>query len=185
MESTVTPSMKAHVQSGERLAEQLLQRIANERSAQESGGTKASDRPAPAPVRAGTQVAASDESAYSRSDPRHPDNPGNRLFHDLKERLPEASDNRLLQFAAICHVHKIDDRNLSQVVFDQQAGTVGFASRGLLPRVASVDVKEPSPLPAQSIRQIEQFDRLQAQLSMQSHIQATQVDPQAPVLDGR
>lgn len=185
MESTVTPSMKAHVQSGERLAEQLLQRIANERSAQESGGTKASDRPAPAPVRAGTQVAASDESAYSRSDPRHPDNPGNRLFHDLKERLPEASDNRLLQFAAICHVHKIDDRNLSQVFFDQQAGTVGFASRGLLPRVASVDVKEPSPLPAQSIRQIEQFDRLQAQLSMQSHIQATQVDPQAPVLDGR
>jgi hypothetical protein len=187
MESTVTPSMKAHVQSSERLAEQLLQRIANERSAQGLDGTKASDRPAPAPMRVGTQITASNESAYLRNDPRHPDNPGNRLFHDLKERLPEASDNRLLQFAAICHVHKINDHNLSKVFFDQQAGTVGFASVGLLPRIASVDVKEPSPLPAQSIREIEQFDRLQAQLDVNMHspAQATQIESQAPMLGGR
>jgi hypothetical protein len=82
-------------------------------------------------------------------------------------------------------VHKINERNLSKVFFDQQAGTVGFASGGLLPRVASVDVKEPSPLPAHSIRQIEQFDRLQARLSMQSPAQAAQIEPQAPILGGR
>jgi hypothetical protein len=186
MENTVTPSMKAHVQSSERRAEQILQRMANERNTQGLEGPEASPiRPASAPMCAETQIAAANESAYPLDDPRHPDNPGNRLFHDLKGRLPEASDNRLLQFAAICHVHKIDDRNLSNVFFDQQAGTVGFASGGLLPRVASVDVKEPSPLPAQSIRQIEQFDRLQAQLNMQSPAQATQVEPQAPILGGR
>jgi hypothetical protein len=84
-------------------------------------------------------------------------------------------------------VHKINDRNLSNVFFDQQAGTVGFASEGLLPQVASVDVKEPSPLPAQSIREIEQFDRLQAQLDVNMHspAQATQIEPQAPLLGGR
>jgi hypothetical protein len=174
MENTVTPSMEAHVQSGERLAERILQRIANERACHAS-----------APTRTDTRIAIANEPAYPLNDPRHPDNSENRLFHDLKGRLPEASDNRRLQFAAICHVHKINDRNLSKVFFDQQAGTVGFASGGLLPRVASVDVKEPSPLPAHSIRQIEQFDRLQARLSMQSPAQAAQIEPQAPILGGR
>lgn len=186
MENTVTPSMKAHVLSRECRAEQILRRMANERNGQGLEGPEASPiRPASAPMCAETQIAATNESAYPLDDPRHPDNPGNRLFHDLKGRLPEASDNRLLQFAAICHVNKIDDRNLSKVFFDQQAGTVGFASGGLLPRVASVDVKEPSPLPAQSIRQIEQFDRLQAQRNLQSPAQAPQIESQVPMLGGR
>jgi peptidoglycan hydrolase-like protein with peptidoglycan-binding domain len=114
-------------------------------------------------------------------DPRNAVNPNHALFNDLKQRFPDASDNRLLQFTAACHANGINDRNLQDVRFDQQNGIVNFGGReaGQPFRGAAVDVKEPSPQPAQSIQQIEQFDRHQAQVQASAQAQIVQTNAQA------
>ncbi|CAM5255047.1 hypothetical protein [Rhodanobacter lindaniclasticus] len=98
----------------------------------------------------------------ARHDPRRPDSPNHALFTALRERLPTAGDNRLLQFTAACRVNGIDERNLRTVHFDQRGGTVTFASGGLLLEIISVNVKQPSPPPSQSIQQLQQLDQQQA-----------------------
>ncbi|MBV8379406.1 MAG: zeta toxin family protein [Paucibacter sp.] len=116
---------------------------------------------------------ATHRQAHERDDPRHADSPHHALFSHLKARLPDASDKRLLQFTAECHDYGITDKNLTDVVFDQQRGFVAFA--GLNPgeivrRITSVDVKQPSPPPEESIQRIQQID--QQQVLEQAAVQA-------------
>lgn len=123
-------------------------------------------------------------------DPRSPFNPHHALFDDLRYRFPDASDNRLLQFTAACHANGLNERNLTDVRFDQQNGIVGFVSRaaGEFFRGVNVDVKEPSPPALQSIRQIQQSDLYQAQpqATIQAQIAQTRVQAQQdPMLSGR
>ncbi|WP_329740860.1 peptidoglycan-binding domain-containing protein [Dyella sp. A6] len=115
-------------------------------------------------------------------DPRNLFNPNHVLFSDLKYRFPEASDNRLLQFTAACHVHGITDHNLKDVVFDQQLGVVSFGGRqeGQPFRGVSVDVKMPSPQASQSIEQIRQHDQLQAQIRANAREPVAQTQSRLP-----
>ena len=119
---------------------------------------------------------------HGLDDPRHAFNPNHALFNDLKHRLPDASDNRLLQFTAACHAHGITDRNLSDIRFDQQNGIVSFAGRaaGEPFHGISVDVKVPSPPAQQSIQQIHQFDQYQTQLQATIQAQITQNNGKRP-----
>lgn len=121
-------------------------------------------------------------------DPRHMLNPQHALYDELKTRFPEASEKRLLQFTAACHIAGITDRNLDAVRFDREGGFVHFgACNDLVAKVATVDVKQSSPSQEQSIRQIYQYDQNQVQLrtQIQAQIAAQNQAQQGPVLGGR
>lgn len=126
--------------------------------------------------------------AITPTDPRHSDNPDHALYNTLKERIPEAGESRLVQFTAACHTSKINDQNLNHVFLNEQAGLVGFTSGGLMPTVASVDIKEPPPQAAQSIQHVQQYDQQQAQMMGQIQAQMAQTHAQGqqgPMLGGR
>jgi hypothetical protein len=112
-------------------------------------------------------ISSPSSSAPGIDDPRNPSNSDHALFNNLKERFPDASENRLMQFTAECHVQGINDQNLQKVAFDQQNGVVALSSGGPLGSTALIDVKQPSPQPEQSIQQIQQYDQQQAQVQTQ------------------
>lgn len=109
--------------------------------------------------------------ALAANDPRHPANPHHGLYEQLKERIPEASEARLLQFTDACNTKGIGDKNLGEIAFDRQGGHMIF-NRSFVGPLAIVDVKEASPQAQQSIQHIQQTDHAQAQI--QTHIQAQQ-----------
>jgi peptidoglycan hydrolase-like protein with peptidoglycan-binding domain len=112
-------------------------------------------------------------------DPRNPANADHALFNNLKGRFPDASENRLLQFTAACHVEGINNQNLQRVAFDQQNGVVALGSGGPLGSTALIDVKQPSPQPEQSIQQIQQIQQYDQQLAAnQAQAQQAQLNQQ-------
>lgn len=114
--------------------------------------------------------AMSDES--NLDDPRNAKSPHHRLFNELQRRFPDASENRLLQFTAACHSNDISMENLQSINFDRVNGVVHFgAPNDLIAKVASVDVKQPSPQPEQSVQQIQRYDQLQAHVHAQTQVQ--------------
>jgi hypothetical protein len=106
---------------------------------------------------------------HPSNDPRHADNPHHKLYLQLKERIGEASENRLLQFTDACNAKGISHGNLGEIAFDRQGGHVIFRSSSVGP-MATVDVKEPSPQSAQSLQHIQQVDQMQT--NIQTHMQA-------------
>lgn len=184
MKETVTPSMDAHVAFSERQAEKILHQAALRQMRDGQHTSESLQTPsATALSRSHSQTSTSLESNRPRDDPRDPDNPNKALFNDLKERFPEASDNRLLEFTAVCHAHKITDKNLSMVHFNQDEGLVVFGSGGLMLHHAIVDLKQASPQPAQSIQRIQQHDQQQAQMREQTPLNNVQGQP-GPALGG-
>ncbi|WP_267224920.1 peptidoglycan-binding domain-containing protein [Dyella silvae] len=125
---------------------------------------------------------------YAPNDPRHRDNPNHALYNQLHERIPEASERRLLQFTAACHASGITNNNLKDIHLNETKGAIAFGSGGLITHVASVDLKAPMPTPEQAVQQIQQYDQYQAQV--QEHIQAMNAQRHAqaqhgPMLGGR
>jgi hypothetical protein len=114
----------------------------------------------------------------ARNDPRNPASPDHALFQDMHYRFPEASEKRLLQFTAECHVHGINEKNLEKVHLHQENGVVVFASGGLMANTVIVDIKQPSPPPEQSIQQIQQYDQQQALDHAQFQMQQTLINHQ-------
>jgi hypothetical protein len=126
----------------------------------------------PGPLPAVSAMSSLPAGTFGMDDPRNTLNPNHALYSKLQQHLPDASDQRLLQFTAVCHSQGITDRNLTDVRFDQQNGVVSFAgTQNFAAKTATVDVKEPSPPPAQSIQHIQQTDQYQAQI--QTQVQAT------------
>lgn len=108
------------------------------------------------------------------------------MYQQLKERIPEASENRLLQFTDACNTKHIDDRNLGEIVFDRRGGHMAFHP-SFIGQVAVVDIKQASPPPAQSIHHIQQTDQQQMQAHaqmQQQHAQIPAPSQQGPVLGG-
>ena len=140
------------------------------------------------PLPAVSAMSSLPASAPGLDDPRNALNPNHALYSKLQQRLPDASEQRLLQFTAVCHSQGITERNLTSVVFDQQNGIVSFGgSENFAAKTATLDVKIPSPPAAQSIQHIQQTDQYQAQL--QTTIDATIVQnnlqgPQGPTPGG-
>ena len=127
------------------------------------------------------------ESNHAIGDPRHPDNPDHTLYNELHRRIPEASENRLVQFTAACHAHKITANNLSTIHLDEANMTLGFRGSSMLSTPALVDLNAPAPQPRQAIQHIQQFDQQQAQ--MMAHFQGqnapiNQQDLQGTAMEG-
>ncbi|MGE7137812.1 peptidoglycan-binding protein [Luteibacter sp. NPDC031894] len=118
-----------------------------------------------APTHSRAEPAMPPLAALDRNDPRHSDAPQHDLYSALQERVPDASENRLLQFTAACHEHRINARNLGDIHLDEANLTISFHGQGWLATPASVDLKVPSPEPEASIQHLHQTDAWQQQIS--------------------
>ncbi|HET6431824.1 hypothetical protein [Dyella sp.] len=105
----------------------------------------------------------------SEEDPRHPANPEHRLYNELHRRIPDASEGRLMQFTAACHVSRITADNLSTIHLDEARMTMGFRGSSITSTPAVVDLSRPPPEPQQSIQQIRQHDQPQMQMAGRMH----------------
>lgn len=123
---------------------------------------------APAPVDPvhATRRASSMLEGTSRSeeDPRHPGNPEHRLYNELHRRIPDASEDRLMQFTAACHASRITADNLSTIHLDEARMTLGFRGSSMMSTPAVVDLSKPAPELERSIQQIRQHDQQQMQV---------------------
>lgn len=98
------------------------------------------------------------------ADPCHPDH---GLYAELKERIPEASENRLAQMTAACHMVGIKPGRLGDIHIGKQG--IMLASDGPWPH-AMVDNTIPAPSLQQTVQQVQAFDfqlAQQAQLDTQ------------------
>jgi hypothetical protein len=176
---TVTPSLDAHIAAKEKQALRMLQHDAPARTIepevpgaahqqQTRNGAAAYEAPLAAP-------AAPDPA---RDDPRHPGNADHALYQELRERIPDAGEKRLLQFTAACHAGGLDHRNLGLIAYDEHRGVMYFMPAAEPRPPVAVDVKTPSPEPQQSIRHIQQADQLQAHIHALAQAHGTQMGQQ-------
>lgn len=112
-------------------------------------------------------------------DPRNRLNPNHGLYEKLQQRIPDASEERLLQFTAACHANKITGDNLSTIHLDEKNMKIGFHGASFLSTPATVDLSIPPPQPQQAMQQIQQHDSQQAQMSGQIQAQNAQFNQQA------
>jgi peptidoglycan hydrolase-like protein with peptidoglycan-binding domain len=112
-------------------------------------------------------------------DPRKPRDPNHALFNKLHQRIPDASQERLLQFTAACHSNKITADSLSTIHLDETNMKIGFHGTNFLSTPATVDLSTPPPHPQQAIQQIQQHDQQQTQMLGQIHAQNAPVSQHA------
>jgi peptidoglycan hydrolase-like protein with peptidoglycan-binding domain len=121
-------------------------------------------------------------SQQSRSDPRNPNSADHALYDELQRRLPDSSEERLMQFTAACHQHRINAANLSGVHMDYDSMTLNIDTHGLMATPAVVDMSVPPPESEQSIKQIQKFDQQMDQIAQQSQERNAQMAQQGPSL---
>jgi hypothetical protein len=114
-------------------------------------------------------------SLLGRNDPRHEDHPQHGLYKQLERCVPEASEDRLLQFTAACHASRITAGNLYDVRIDEDRMTIEFIGTGFRTRPALVDLDKAPPFPEQAIEQIQQHDQRQAQILEEVRAQQNQM----------
>ncbi|MEP7185127.1 MAG: hypothetical protein ABI767_04750 [Rhodanobacter sp.] len=187
VEKTLEHTFDSVSQSVSRGVENVTQSVRDTYDALAPSGPSAHHDAVPASEHVPSAPPHSRSQGPSPGDPRHPGNPDHALYNALKERIPEASESRVVQFTAACHASRINDQNLDHVFLNEQAGLVGFTSAGLRPAVTSVDIKEAPPQAAQSIQHIQLYDQQQTQMMSQIQAQVAQSNAhgqQGPVLGG-
>ncbi|NID05143.1 DUF2235 domain-containing protein [Luteibacter jiangsuensis] len=113
-------------------------------------------------------------SNIGRNDPRHADHPQHGLYKELERCVPDASEDRLLEFTAACHASRITADNLFDVRLDEDRMTIEFIGTGVRTRPALIDLEKEPPLPEQAIEQIQQHDQRQAQIMEETRAQQAQ-----------
>lgn len=103
-------------------------------------------------------------AAPSADDPRNPASLNHELYGELQRRMPDASEERLLQFTAACHANDIGADGIRTIHVDERSMTIGFYGKDSLSTPAIVDLKQPLPAPEQAVAQIKQYDQQQAQM---------------------
>lgn len=130
---------------------------------------------APDQVAAPMVAAWSERSFHERQDPRHPESPNHDLYGELKRRIPDASEDRLLQFTAACHENRITANNMVEARLDEARGTLTFIGSGPLTTPAQIDLKNAPPRPEEAIEHIQQHDLQQARVMEEVRVQQAQV----------
>lgn len=138
---------------------------------------EADRRLATAPDQVATPIVAawSERTSYERQDPRHPQSPNHDLYGELKRRIPDASEDRLLQFTAACHENRITANNMVEARLDEARGTLTFIGSGPLTTPAQIDLKNAPPRPEEAIEHIQQHDLQQARVMEEVRVQQAQV----------
>ena len=124
-------------------------------------------------------AAVSSQADFALNDPRHPVSPTHELYNELQRCIPEASENRLLQFTSVCHANMITAENLTTVNLDEEKMTLDFRGSGPLTTPATVDLSTPPPQPERAVEQIQKFDQQELHMAQQFQAQSAQLDQQA------
>jgi hypothetical protein len=95
-------------------------------------------------------------------DPRDPLHRDHGLYALLQRRLPDASEDRLVQFTAACHMRGITDQNLGDIFLLESTGAIHFHKSWPPGPYARVDLKAPMPHPEEAMAQVQAFDQRQA-----------------------
>jgi peptidoglycan hydrolase-like protein with peptidoglycan-binding domain len=162
-----------------------LQQLAPSRAAQGTPDLEAMRSPEPeksAPTQAGaTRPAALMDPPHiglAVNDPRNPGSPTHELYNELQRCIPDASENRLLQFTAACHENMITAENLSTVHLDEEKMTLDIRGSGPLTTAAQIDLTVPPPQPERAIEQIQKFDQQEMQMAQAFQAQSAQLSQQ-------
>jgi peptidoglycan hydrolase-like protein with peptidoglycan-binding domain len=100
-------------------------------------------------------------------DPRNALNPDHALYATLKQRIPDACEERLVQFTAACHMKRITADKLEGIYLDETANSITFAAKLPLGVMATVDLKQPLPTPEQATQQVQHYDMQRTQQAQQ------------------
>jgi hypothetical protein len=111
----------------------------------------------------------------SYSDPGHPEHV---LYNALRQRLPGASEDRLVQFTAACHMGRIEANKLAHVFVDDQKGIASFAASWPPGALAQVDLAKPAPAQQESMQRVQAHDQQQAQQAAQFAVGRAQISQQ-------
>ncbi len=181
--STNVPTAEANTpmeQSAAKWPEAMRQYQGHEQS-RAASKERAVDRDPIAKAHVPQSLSAAGHHDHPRNDPRNPDNKNHAMYNELQRCLPDSSDERLLQFTAECHRHRITAKNLGSVHVNYDQSTLSIDSHDLMSTPVTVDLSTPPPLPEQSIRHIEQFDQQMAQIKQESQDRSAQMGQQGPV----
>jgi peptidoglycan hydrolase-like protein with peptidoglycan-binding domain len=126
-------------------------------------------------IGASPSTKAPDVRCFDQQDPRNPKSILHELYGELGRRVPDASEDRLLQFTAACHENGITAQNLVESRLDEQRGTLTFIGTGPLALPARIDLTSPPPYPEEAIQQIQRNDLQQQQMMEQVRIQQAQM----------
>jgi peptidoglycan hydrolase-like protein with peptidoglycan-binding domain len=134
--------------------------------------------PAGPSVSRSAAVTHSPNVGLAANDPRNPESSTHDLYNELQRCIPDASENRLLQFTAACHENMITAENLTTVHLDEERMTLDFRGSGPLTTPAQVDLSVPPPKPEQAVEQIQQFDQQEVQMAQAFQAQSMQMGQQ-------
>lgn len=104
------------------------------------------------------------------ADPSHPDH---GLYAELKERIPDASENRLTQLTAACHMAGIKPGHLQDIHISKHGILMTSDHLSVPPTV--VNIANPAPPVEQSMQQLQAYDHqcaIGAQMRTQELAQA-------------
>jgi len=128
--------------------------------------------------------AAPTAAAHGPQDARNPLNRDHGLYSVLQRRIPDASEDRLVQFTAACHVKGITAENLGDIFLLEKTGAIHFHPSWPPGPAAHVDLKAPMPSPQQAAQQVQAFDQQQAIQQAQQARAHAQEQQFAPGLGG-
>lgn len=142
-------------------------------------------RVAPVPTLDSRSLTAPPGKEPGPEDPRNSQNPNSALYNKLQERIPDASQDRLLQFTTACHSNKITADNLSMIHLDEASMTLGFHGTSFLSTPAFVDLNTPPPrgqaVARQLAQQVSTSGQNQSQNAPDSQQNPARAAPQPPV----
>lgn len=122
------------------------------------GSARARQEAAPQPDR-------SMENTGALRDFSDPDHPQHALHATLRGLLPATTtEARLAQATAACHLAGIDKPEDLTGIHSGGKGMIVFATDSLFANFATMDINQPPPSVQQTMRQVQAFDRQQAQL---------------------
>ena len=133
--------------------------------------------PQASPVQA--QAHRQPQAAPIRNDPRSPDHPDHALYTALQRRIPDASDDRLVQFTAACRKVKINADNLGDILLNENDLTITFVAKGSFGPFTDVDLKQAPPTPEQSMQHVQAHEQDQSQKWTQFHERQREISAQA------
>ena len=99
--------------------------------------------------------------------PRHPHHPQHALYQELHARVPQATEERLLQFAAACHKEGMTARTLGRIHASEDHPVLTFTSTSMRNSRVVVDSHIPAPPAEASIQDIEQTNQRIEQVRQQ------------------
>jgi len=129
--------------------------------------------PAQRDLRAPTWPDTAGPAINPYADPSHPDH---GLYAELRERIPNASENRIVECTAACHMAGIRSGELGKIHLRGKDALV-FAPNGGAGSRAEVALTSPAPPIQQTVQHVKGFEQNQQMVIAQMNAQQQQTGP--------